>query len=81
MAFVIVTGILIGTAGFVAKADQTAVAPPQGYVEGVLARQLREAQFDDVRYVFGRPVSGPHRQHHRRAEVHGDARVDGQLTR
>jgi hypothetical protein len=30
MAFVIVIGILIGTAGFVAKADQTAVAPPQG---------------------------------------------------
>src|SRR5690349_19650250 len=29
-AFVIVMGILIGTAGFVAKADQTAVAPPQG---------------------------------------------------
>lgn len=30
MAFVIVIGILIGTAGFVAKADQTTVAPPQG---------------------------------------------------
>src|SRR5882757_7335571 len=46
----------------------------------VLARDLGKAQFDDVRDLVGRTVLGPHRQHHRRAEVDRDARVGAQLA-
>ena len=47
----------------------------------VLCAQLGQAHLDGVGDLLGAAVLGPHRQHHRRAEVDRDPRVDAQLAR
>ena len=43
---------------------------------GVLGVQLGQAQFDGPRDLFGSAAEPAHRQHHRRAQVDGNAGVD-----
>ena len=45
----------------------------------VLGVQLGQTHLDGVGDLLGAAALGPHRQHHRRAEVDRDARVDAQL--
>jgi hypothetical protein len=46
----------------------------------VLGRQFSQTQLDDLDDLVWGAALGPHRQHHRRAEVDRDAGVDAQLT-
>ncbi len=48
---------------------------------GVLEGQFGQAQLDHLGDLRGSAVPGPHREHHRRAEVHRDAGVHAQLRR